>query len=113
MSASENAPPTDSDPKFLPPRTVTIGWNASPEQSVAGYHVYTGDSSGAYTGRILVGNQTTVQLEVGESNLYIAVSAYTAEGLESPLSDELIVLATNLEAATTSGGPQIIDNGIH
>ena len=116
MSAPSSAPPppTESAPELLPIlRTVTVGWNASPEPSVAGYHVYVGNSSGQYTDRTAVGNQTSAQVEVGQSALYIAVSAYTAEGLESPLSNELIILAENMEAASASGGLQVLSSSTH
>ena len=112
-SMSAPSPRDDSVPKTLATsRVVTIAWNASPESSVAGHHVYTGDSSGQYAERTSLGNQTSAELVIGQSTLYLAVSAYTAEGLESPLSDELVVLGDELDAAATSGGFQILGSSI-
>lgn len=112
-SAPDSAPSlAESDPARLPvSRIVTIGWNPSPESSVAGYRVYIGDSSGYYTDQTAVGNQTTAALEIGQSTLYVAVSAYTFEGLESALSDELIISTDKLQGAGASGGLEVFSRG--
>ncbi|HJT81986.1 MAG TPA: hypothetical protein VJ719_12380 [Chthoniobacterales bacterium] len=78
---------------------------------MAGYHLYVGDSSGRYNDRIRVGDETTAQLVIDRSTLYLAVSAYTFEGFESVLSDELVVAADNVDAAA-SGRLQIISSSI-
>lgn len=111
MAAPSDAP---SAPNEMPnPPTVTVGWNPSPEASVAGYHVYIGQSSGQYRDRITVENQTTAQLPLGQAAVYIAVSAFTSEGLESALSGELIVAGLGSEPAATSGGDRTSESEIH
>lgn len=81
---------------------ITLLWNASPDQSVVGYRLYIGDSSRHYTAKQDVGSSTIAQLVVDEAALYVTVSAYTADGFESSLSEELVILRTTEEAAATS-----------
>ncbi len=109
-----SAPESPQAPNELPaPQSVTIGWNASAEQSVAGYHVYIGKASGSYYDGFTVGNQTTAQVLVGQTTLYVAVSAFTSEGLESALSDELIVLGSGSQTSATSGAGRTSGSGLH
>ena len=79
--------PTASDSAQI----VTITWDPSPDQSVVGYKLYSGSSSQHYTAQEPLGDHTSAQITVDQGAVYLAVSAYTAEGLESVLSDELIV----------------------
>jgi hypothetical protein len=83
-------------------QTVTVGWDSSPDQSVAGYYLYIGNASRQYTGKHPVGNQTSASVAVGEGAVYLAVSAYTAEGFESALSQELVLNANPSSAAAAS-----------
>jgi hypothetical protein len=41
----------------------------------------------------ILGNQTAASAILDQPTTYFAVSAYTSEGLESVLSDELVVIA--------------------
>ena len=72
-------------------QTVTVTWTPSPDQSVVGYKLYSGRSSRHYTVQEPLGDKTSAQVTVDQGAVYVAVSAYTAEGLESVLSDELVV----------------------
>jgi hypothetical protein len=71
--------------------TVTLTWDPSPEQDVAGYVVYYGLNSGEYTVSVDVGNQTSFQYT--EANpiyrYYFAVRAYNVSGLQSAFSPEV------------------------
>jgi hypothetical protein len=71
--------------------TVTLTWDPSPEQDVAGYVVYYGMNSGQYTVSVDVGNQTSFQYT--EANplyrYYFAVRAYNVSGLQSEFSPEV------------------------
>jgi hypothetical protein len=116
-SASQSvdaAPPVEISPGSVPGgQTVTVKWNPAPEESVAGYYVYTGGATRHYNDRFTVGNETTAQIMVNQSAVYVAVSAYTAEGLESVLSDELIVRIPDAEgAALAGGGFQVIGSAV-
>ena len=75
------------------PRTqlVTLGWDPSPLPSVVGYQLYIGSASGQYDTTQRVGTQNFATIAVDRAVLYVAVSAITADGLESPLSAELVV----------------------
>ena len=73
------------------PQTVTVTWNPSPDQTVVGYKLYSGRSSRHYTVQEPLGDKTSAQVTVDQEAVYLAVSAYTAEGFESVLSEELVV----------------------
>ena len=73
------------------PRLITLLWNPSPDQSVAGYALYSGTATQQYSARQTLGNQTSVSVVLDQSIMYFAVTAYTAEGLESIPSEELVV----------------------
>jgi hypothetical protein len=102
--------PAQSGPVRVLPisQTITVGWEASPDPAVVGYQLYTGDSSGHYTSKTVVGNQISAELVVDASTLFIAVSAYTAEGLESVLSNEVAINEANQDDVTFGGGTRII-----
>jgi len=89
-------------------QTVTVKWDPPTEPFVAGYYVYSGDARGRYTEKVPVGEESTAQIVVGEAPVYVAVTAYTAEGVESVFSEELIVWAAGAEGALPSGGFQTI-----
>jgi hypothetical protein len=74
---------------------VSLAWNANPESNIAGYKVHFGTQSGTYSSVVDVGKTTQAllpQLTMG-STYYVAVSAYNADGLESPRSAEFSVTA--------------------
>lgn len=70
--------------------TVTLGWNRSPDSSVAGYNIYSGGASQSYTNMVSLGNVTnfTVSGLVSGSTYFFSVTAVDALGLESPFSNE-------------------------
>ncbi len=74
--------------------SVTLAWNASTDPSVAGYNVYYGGASGAYTNEISVGNATneTISGLIEGITYYFAATTYTASGMESPFSGEVSCL---------------------
>lgn len=69
----------------------TLSWQESPDPDVSGYKVYVGAQSGDYAYSIDVGNQTSFDMSNLEPDhaYYIAVTAYTSDGLESDFSEEL------------------------
>ncbi|QJE98581.1 fibronectin type III domain-containing protein [Luteolibacter luteus] len=80
----------------VPAPPVSLVWNANPESNIAGYKVHFGTASGTYSQVIDVQNQTSAalpQLILGNT-YYLAVSAYNADGQESPKSTEMVLSAT-------------------
>jgi len=72
-------------------RTITIAWTPSPDQSVVGYQLYRGSATHEYVSGQPLGPETSAQISVDQSATYLAVSAYTAEGFESDVCEELVV----------------------
>jgi hypothetical protein len=71
--------------------SVTLAWDDSQEEDIAGYRVYYGTTSGHYTTMISVGAKTTctiTNLEPGRT-YYFAATAYDHSGNESGLSVEI------------------------
>ena len=87
---------------------IELGWNSSPDASVAGYIVYVGRASGAYTETYNVGNTTTYTYPsaVAGQRYYFAVAAYDGQirVLMTATADGYSRL-TELEAYTTSTPP--------
>ena len=75
--------------------TVSLSWAASPSRDVAGYCLYYGTTSGNYVYNLAVGNrlQAIVSMPVETKVCYFVVTAYTAIGLQSLPSHEVIVKA--------------------
>jgi hypothetical protein len=71
--------------------SVTLMWDASTDPSVAGYNVYYGGASGAYTNEIYAGNATNATISglVEGTTYYFAATTYAASGMESPFSSEV------------------------
>ncbi|HXR05021.1 MAG TPA: fibronectin type III domain-containing protein, partial [Verrucomicrobiae bacterium] len=71
----------------LPASPCTLGWNQSPPGSVAGYVLYYGIVGGT-TNRQVVGmvNTTTLFNLLASSNYFFYLTAYDANGVESPPS---------------------------
>jgi hypothetical protein len=77
--------------------SVTLSWSADNDPNTAGYIVYSGTVSGAYTQALFLGNVTTTTI----SNLpsgpvyFFAVASYDSSGVESPPSNEVNVIYSN------------------
>ncbi len=70
---------------------VIIAWDTGTAESVAGYKVYSGNSSRAYTAIADAGNSNSYTLaEAPAATTYYAVTSYAATGEESDYSDEVI-----------------------
>jgi hypothetical protein len=74
-------------------RVITIGWDRSPDRSVAGYQLYTGNVSRHYIAGRPLGDRTSIKVVLDQPIVYLAVSAYTADGFESSRSEELVLRA--------------------
>lgn len=71
---------------------VTLAWDGSSSPDVAGFRIHYGPSSRGYTNSVTLGNLTTGTVAglVGGGTYYLAVTAYTAAGLESEYSAEVM-----------------------
>jgi hypothetical protein len=69
---------------------IRLTWTAPPDPRVAGYNVYYGVASRAYTNKVLVArtNAAVVQLASGVK-YYFAATAVTTNGIESDFSNEV------------------------
>ncbi len=71
--------------------SIWLEWDRNSDVSVAGYRVYYGQSSRTYDGIIEASNETAVQLPAlaPGKTYFFAVTAYSAENLESDFSEEV------------------------
>ncbi len=88
--------------------SVTLAWNPNLDPAVAGYNIYCGTASGAYTNEIDAGNATNVTLSglVPGTAYYFAATTYSTAGIESTLSSEVAYLVP-LTAAATNQPPTL------
>lgn len=72
--------------------SVKLAWTKSPSTDVTGYRVYYGASSGNYSNSVVVGNATnnTVGGLTGGVAYYFVVASYTASGVLSIFSNEIL-----------------------
>ena len=83
--------PTPTPPPSQVPTIVTLGWDPSPDTTVIGYRILMGTQSQNYVAKITLGNQTSVKVLINHPTTYFVVTAYTAAGLESSPSGELVL----------------------
>ena len=86
---------------------LTVTWDPNLESDVAGYRLYYGAASGAYSQTLEVGASTSATvsgLEKGRT-YYFAVTAYTIQGLESERSDEVMFQLPDNEPPTVEVPP--------
>ena len=70
--------------------TVTIAWEPSPDETVIGYQVYVGTSSGSYTETFDVGLATSFSYNPSDAAVYyFAVAVYAAGPVLGPRSSEV------------------------
>ena len=86
--------------------SVTLAWDADPDQELAGYRVYSGTASGVYTQEEDVGNATTATVAnlIAGATYFFAVTAYDIFGLESPPSNEVSAETPILTLSGISSG---------
>lgn len=102
--------------------SVTLAWSATTDPSIAGYNVYYGGVSGAYTNKIPSGNSTSVTVSglVPGATYYFAGTTYDSSGVESPFSSEASILipmdvpivnySNTYTAVVTTNAPGFITN---
>ena len=84
--------------------TVTLTWDRSPDQTVKGYRLHYGTTSGRNYSRIVdVGKVTTYTLSnlITGKKYYVVVTAYDASGKESPASNEISFTASKSPRKST------------
>ncbi|HZF01296.1 MAG TPA: fibronectin type III domain-containing protein, partial [Methylomirabilota bacterium] len=84
--------------------SVTLAWDPSPSQNVAGYKIYYGTSSGSYITAVPVANLTNVTIRGlnGGTTYYFAATSYDSTGAESDFSPEI---SDNVGATVITGQP--------
>ncbi len=94
---------------------IKLAWDANTESDLAGYRVYFGTTSGAYTNPVGVGNVTQYTLGglTPGQTYYIAVTAFDTSEHESDYSNEVSGIATEPSsgyvAATVDTNPIGLD----
>lgn len=75
--------------------SVTLAWDANPEQDIAGYRLHYGFAPGNYFQVLDVGNVvlTTVPDLITGAPYYFAVSGYNTSGLGGDVSNEVVYIA--------------------
>ena len=83
---------------------VSLAWNPSPSQNVAGYEVYYGTSSGNYYTAVPVSTVTNVTIRglTTGTTYYFAAVSYNSAGTESAYSPEVSGVAGATNSSTTS-----------
>ena len=79
-------------------QSVMLGWSASTDTKVIGYHAYCGTISGIYTDKIDAETNTSVKisgLQEGQT-YYFAVTAYGTNNAESSFSQEIAFLVPGI-----------------
>ena len=89
---------------------VTLTWNISTADDIAGYKIYYGNSSRNYNSFVDVGNQTSYTISdlVDGNTYFIAVTAYDINGNESGFSKE----TSNVASLSGNNSPVLpfVDN---
>ena len=77
-------------------QTLEISWDEPAAATITGYRVYFGTMSGLYDVSTDIGHSTSYAFADPNDGAmhYIALSAYTADGLESSLSQEIAFVAS-------------------
>jgi len=79
---------------FAGPPTKAV-WDESPEENVAGYYLYYGTASGVYTEVVKIEGKVNTCFMLADipfvagAQYFMAITAYTTDGLESPYSNEI------------------------
>ncbi|HQO81134.1 MAG TPA: PKD domain-containing protein, partial [Deltaproteobacteria bacterium] len=92
--------------------SISVSWNANTEADLAGYKVYFGNQSRAYSAGIDVGKTTNYRLDNAQSGrtYYVAVTAYDTSGNESDYSAEASVNIP-VSDSTPPTGTVVINGG--
>jgi len=89
-------------------QSLTLNWNASKDQTVTGYNIYYGKSSGVFDHKISVGTATSATISglVEGTTYFFVATASDAQGLESPPSGQIsyTVPGTWLSITSTVNG---------
>jgi hypothetical protein len=95
-SSGTTAPPTSTPTSST---VVTLGWvaptqnsNGTPITGLAGYKIHYGTASQDYTQVVSISNPSLsryVMDSLSSGTYYFAITAYNAQGIESPLSGEI------------------------
>jgi len=76
-------------PSSVEARQIALAWDANPEPAVTGYTLSYGTQPGVYTTSVNVGNLISYMIDLPGAQYYFVIRAYTAAGLNSPMSSEV------------------------
>ena len=96
--------------------TITLRWRYAAPERIAGFRVHTGPAAGQYTRTVDVGRPApdaggvfSARVDVADGEpTHLAVSAYDANGVESPLSGDR-EHAASAGAPTRPGRPEVVE----
>jgi hypothetical protein len=85
-----------------------LAWDASATTNVAGYAVYYGEDGTNFEHRVDVGANTACVVEglIGGQTNYFAVTAYNAQGVESPTSNVILYIVPGVLSMGHKAGPR-------
>ncbi len=94
-------------------RDLNLAWDPNTESDVAGYKVYYGTASRAYTSSADVGNKTSYTLAglPDGTDYYVALTAYNTAGTESNYSTEVSTDPNFVPTSTPSSAPSTDSGG--
>ncbi len=78
-------------PQFTSAGNITLAWDASPDPGIAGYNIYYGPASRAYTNTVSAGAALTCTVSnlVNGASYFFAATSVSTNGLESDFSAEV------------------------
>jgi hypothetical protein len=96
--------------------TITLRWRYAAPERIAGFRVHTGPAAGQYTRTVDVGQPApdadgvfSARVDVADGEpTHLAVSAYDANGVESPLSGDR-EHAASASAPSQPGRPEVVE----
>src|SRR5215471_2267878 len=111
-----SAAPADTSPGAdnIASGQVSLAWDAVSAPDLAGYRLYYGQTSHAYTSQIDVGPQTTYTMTglTDGQTYYFVVTAYDSAGNESPPSNEISITIGAAVAASSADSARDQESGV-
>ena len=100
-----------SNAQFGNAADVLLQWDPSPSPEVAGYRIYYGVTSGAYTNAVSVEEVTTATISglVTGTTYYFAATAFDAAGSECAFSNEASLTVGNSTAPAAPTNLRVVE----
>jgi hypothetical protein len=91
-------------------QSVSLAWDAAPGTNVTGYCLYYGTTSGTYSNKVDVGNNTSVTITglKGQAvNYYFIATAYDTNRMEGPPSNQALFTTSSNAGPTLASLPGV------